>query len=250
MTDAGSAPVDADAGDGAPTPAFGVDEAGKGPVLGAMFAAAVLAPPAVLPDDVDDSKRLSAARREALAADLRTAIAATPGAAIAVASVPPGRIDDPATDMNGLTVRVQAAALRASVARARGGDGGAGGRAVAGVVDAGDTDAARFRRRVAARVQEGAAVHAEHRADERHAHVAAASVVAKVARDAHVAALGRAYGGAPDAVGSGYPSDDVTRAFLERYVDEHGDLPACARRSWATSDDVLAAAEQAGLGEF
>jgi len=35
--------------------AFGVDEAGKGPVLGSMFAAAVAGDPADLPDGVADS---------------------------------------------------------------------------------------------------------------------------------------------------------------------------------------------------
>ncbi|MUV90133.1 ribonuclease HII, partial [Halapricum sp. CBA1109] len=47
---------------------FGVDEAGKGPVLGSMFAAAVRADPADLPADVGDSKTIDAERREELAA--------------------------------------------------------------------------------------------------------------------------------------------------------------------------------------
>jgi len=33
-------------------------------------------------------------------------------------------------------------------------------------------------------------------------------------------------------------------------VDRHGDLPACARRSWSTCEDVLRAAEQSELAEF
>jgi len=51
-------------------------------------------------------------------------------------------------------------------------------------------------------------------------------------------------------VGSGYPSDPTTRAFLAGYVEEHGELPDCARTSWSTCDDVLAAARQSTLGEF
>jgi ribonuclease HII len=76
--------------------------------------------------------------------------------------------------------------------------------------------------------------------------VGAASIIAKVARDAHVAELADEYGD----VGSGYPSDPTTRTFLADYVDSHGELPPCARRSWSTCDDVLAAAEQATLGDF
>jgi len=89
-------------------------------------------------------------------------------------------------------------------------------------------------------------VTAEHGADDEYDLVAAASVVAKVARDAHVETLAEEYGD----VGSGYPSDPTTREFLEGYVGEHGELPDCARASWQTSRDALAAAEQSALGEF
>ena len=36
-------------------------------------------------------------------------------------------------------------------------------------------------------------------------------------------------------VGSGYPTDPVTKAFLERWTRDHGDLPPHTRRSWATA---------------
>ncbi|MDG5776123.1 ribonuclease HII [Haloarculaceae archaeon H-GB2-1] len=209
---------------------FGVDEAGKGPVLGSMFAAAVVAESADLPADVGDSKDIAPARRETLDAEIRAAADAT-----AVAEIPVERIDDPETDMNSLTVAAHAEAL-AGVA-----DDG-----LSGTVDAGDTDAARFGRRVADGVAADVSVTAEHRADESDPLVGAASVLAKVARDAHVASLAETYGD----VGSGYPSDPTTRAFLEDYVREHGALPDCARRSWSTCDDVLAAAEQATFGDF
>ena len=67
-----------------------------------------------------------------------------------------------------------------------------------------------------------------------------------MARDDHVASLAETYG----AVGSGYPSDSATREFLREYVSEHGELPDCARASWKTSEDVLAAAEQSALDYF
>jgi len=210
---------------------IGADEAGKGPVLGPMVAAAVRAPDAALPDGVDDSKRLSATRRRELADRLRGDDAVDVGVAV----VTPARIDDPETDMNGLTVAAQAEAITAVAAD---------GESV--VVDAGDVDAERFGRRVREAVGAAVEMRAEHRADENHAHVAAASVVAKVERDTRIAALTEAYGD----VGSGYPSDERTRTFLAEYVEEHNRLPACARASWATCDDVLAAAEQSSLADF
>jgi ribonuclease HII len=92
-------------------------------------------------------------------------------------------------------------------------------------------------------------VHAEHRADESYPLVAAASVVAKVERDARIDALADDYA-EYGPIGSGYPSDPTTRDFLRTYVEETGTLPDCARASWSTSSDVLAAAEQSGLSEF
>ncbi|WP_136718030.1 ribonuclease HII [Halorientalis salina] len=213
---------------------LGVDEAGKGPVLGSMFAAAVRADPEALPEDIDDSKNLSPARREELAEKLH----GDDRVSVGVAEIPPDRIDDPETDMNTLTVAAQADALSAVAA-----DGDAG------IVDAGDTDAERFGRRVTERVSADVDIGAEHGADEAHAIVGAASVIAKVARDSHVAELATAYE-EYDGIGSGYPSDPTTREFLRSYVDDTGDLPSCARASWQTSRDVLAAATQSALDEF
>ncbi|MEF8808276.1 ribonuclease HII [Natronomonas sp.] len=208
---------------------FGVDEAGKGPVLGSMFAAAVRAPRAALPEGIDDSKRLSDAKREALAERIRDDDRITVG----IAEISPERID--AGNMNDLTVAAHAEALSGVV---RSGD--------MGVCDAGDVDADRFADRVESRLDVGATVTAEHGADAADELVGAASIVAKSAREAHVAALDARFEG----VGSGYPSDPTTREFLATYVDANGELPACARTSWSTCADVLAAAEQSGLDDF
>jgi len=208
----------------------GVDEAGKGPVLGSMFVAAVRADPAALPEDVDDSKRLAPDRRAALADEIRKL-----AADYAVVEVPVERIDDPETDMNELTVQGHADALT-QIARDRS----------ECYLDAGDTNAVRFERHVDDRVGASLELRAEHRADETYPIVAAASILAKEARESHVAALGSEFG----SVGSGYPSDDTTREFLRAFVREHGSLPACARASWQTSRDVLAALDQAALTDF
>lgn len=210
---------------------FGVDEAGRGPVLGSMFVACVRADSTILPEGIDDSKRLSPARREALATELH----ADERVSIAVVEVTPAEIDDSSTDMNTLTVEASAAAIDRIVENGH-----------SGVVDACDTDAARFGRRVADMTDMDIEIEAEHGADGNDELVGAASIVAKVARDAHIMELSNKYG----ALGSGYPGDPNTRNFLREYVREHGDLPPLARASWQTSRDVLAAAEQSALAEF
>lgn len=208
---------------------FGVDEAGKGPVLGSMFAAAVRAPRDALPDGIDDSKRLSASRREALANRLR----GDDRVGIGLAEITPERID--AGNMNTLTV---AAHVEAADAVVEAGD--------AGLCDAGDVDAGRF----AARVEDGlgadATIDAAHGADASDSLVGAASVLAKSARERHVASLADRFG----EVGSGYPSDPTTRSFLRRYVEGHGAFPPPTRRSWSTCETIRAATEQSGLGDF
>ncbi len=51
-------------------PVVGVDEAGRGPLAGPVVAAAVRLDPDCLPDGINDSKALTAARRARLAAEL------------------------------------------------------------------------------------------------------------------------------------------------------------------------------------
>lgn len=315
---------------------FGVDEAGKGPVLGSMFVAAVSGDPSQFPADVDDSKSIPEGRRRELAASIRDR-----ATAVYVVEIPVERIDDPEIGMNELTVaghaRAAAGVLRdgsddgmigqhgtvesdtdvdevlderqAVVGMAesfgnsevdskrvgsgesgrignrksreigsgdsrrvgRGESGGIGnvddadtstGRDGAttapeainegesqgqvGFLDAGDTDEKRFERRVKNSLEPSAVLHAEHGADERYTVVGAASIIAKEARERHVESLAAKYG----TVGSGYPSDPTTRDFLETYVRENRTLPPCARTSWGTSRDVLAALDQSTLTEF
>ncbi len=68
-------------------PVAGCDEAGRGPLAGPVVAAAVILDPKKVPKGIDDSKRLTRERREALFEE----ICAT--ALVSVAIAPPSRID-------------------------------------------------------------------------------------------------------------------------------------------------------------
>lgn len=208
---------------------FGVDEAGKGPVLGSMFIAAVRAPESAVPADVDDSKRLPATRREAISDQLR----ADERVAIGVIEIEPKRID--AANMNDLAVEGHAEAIDAVI--------DPGDR---GLCDAADVDAERFGSRVRDNIGVEATVEATHGADAESAIVAAASVIAKSEREKHVEELRSQLG----EVGSGYPSDPTTRSFLRRYLSEHGVFPPGTRQSWSTCASIRAEIEQRGLEEF
>ncbi len=56
---------------GCPSPVCGVDEAGRGPWAGPVSAAAVILDPATAPAGLDDSKKLTHARREVLESEIK-----------------------------------------------------------------------------------------------------------------------------------------------------------------------------------
>src|ERR1700684_800647 len=68
-------------------PVAGCDEAGRGPLAGPVVAAAVVLDPKRIPKGIDDSKRVTAARREGLFEEICSP------ASFAVVSASPARID-------------------------------------------------------------------------------------------------------------------------------------------------------------
>ena len=78
-------------------PVMGIDEAGRGPLAGGVYAAAVSVPLALAAEllvgawsEINDSKKLSEKKRERLAAIIKS----TPGCRWAVASASPKEIDE------------------------------------------------------------------------------------------------------------------------------------------------------------
>lgn len=71
-------------------------------------------------------------------------------------------------------------------------------------------------------------------ADENYPVVAAASIVAKVIRDKAISELSKSLGD----IGSGYPSDLKTLKFLHQLIRQGGHMGA-VRRSWRTLDRVM-----------
>jgi len=77
---------------------------------------------------------------------------------------------------------------------------------------------------------------AEHKADENHSAVSAAGCLAKYNREAHIEHLTTKY---PNyTIGSGYPSHTTTRDFLKQYHRDYGSFPHETRLSWNTCDKL------------
>jgi ribonuclease HII len=197
---------------------LGIDEAGRGSALGSLVVCGFAIPAGRLTAlealGLRDSKRLTPARREVLAQALRRF-----GGTRLVRRLRASQVDA-AVGKGGLN----AAELRAFVWLIR--------RARPSVVylDALTSRPDRFGRQVAALVGDRRIrIIAENRADGKYAVVQAASILAKVTRDAECARLAARWG----AIGSGYPSDPVTRAWLSGAVGR-AVLPPFVRRSWST----------------
>lgn len=72
-------------------------------------------------------------------------------------------------------------------------------------------------------------ISSEHKADFNHVSVACASILAKCERERQMDKLKQKY---PN-IGSGYPSDPKTKAFLAKYAIEYADL-GIFRKTWST----------------
>lgn len=211
---------------------LGVDEAGRGPVLGSLFVGAVAVDDTDrLPDDLDDSKVLSEQRRQRLAAALES----DPAVHIVTREVTAVEIDRNPRSLTELVAQTFATAINTFDSED-----------VTVITDTGEADTERFTTRLANHLEGDVELLVEVGADGTYPVVSAASVIAKEARERHVDALTERFG----EIGSGYPSDPTTRRFLADYVDRHGTVPDCARRSWATCDAILTADEQSDLEAF
>ena len=211
----------------------GVDEAGRGPVIGPMVVCAVCIPEGdrgVLENiGARDSKDLSSQRREDVAKRIR-AEAETRGWGIGLVVCEARRIDSNSisSDLNSLEIELFGEAIEA--ASPREGEG----RIMA---DACDVDEERFARRLACRLGDGWSswqMVARHGMDADDRVAGAASILAKIERDAEVARLESELG---IRLGSGYPSDRITRQAVRELVS--GGLPHdCLRWSWSTVSDA------------
>lgn len=85
----------------------------------------------------------------------------------------------------------------------------------------------------------------EHKADANHVSVSAGSILAKATREEEVAKIKKKYG----AIGSGYPSDPATKAFLKNHGQEFRDS-GIFRKSWATWKKMFPGKGQATLASF
>ena len=209
----------------------GVDEAGKGSVLGPMVIAAVACPRL---DDlsslgVADSKKLSKSRRE----ELNTIIRADFPHSVVIRSAEEIDTLRLSMTMNEIVARAHAEAIdQLSCTTA--------------YLDACDANEKRYAETIRGLIKKPVEIIAAHKADSLFPPVSAASIVAKVERDRLIEDLSLEYG----LIGSGYPSDPVTITYLKEYIASNNKPPVIARSSWETVKHLLHAKDQRSLLDF
>ncbi len=202
----------------------GIDEAGKGPVLGPMCVAGILLDEkelgALVSLGVKDSKQLTPKRREALAIGIKEL-----ADRYYILEVSPLQIDQlrKVMTMNEIMVACFVKVLDEL-------------RPGHAVVDAADINALRFGENIKRRYTGEVEITSEHDADKKYPIVSAASILAKVQRDALIKEIEKTVG---SEIGSGYPSDPKTIRFLEKWIADHGSLPEFSRSSWETAKRLL-----------
>lgn len=196
---------------------LGVDEAGRGSVLGPLVIAGVVVPEKMNKIlermGVKDSKKLVPHRRTILSRKLRKMFD------YEIVVISAAEIDQMRAD--GINLNdIEKNAMRDLIIKMN---------PEKAIVDAVDVKAERFQDNLCEST--GVNVIAEHKADDKYIQVSAASIIAKAERDAQIEKINKEYikmGG----IGSGYPSDPTTKEFLTNYT--YDEMPDFVRRSWAT----------------
>ncbi|MBU2565295.1 MAG: ribonuclease HII [Thermoplasmatales archaeon] len=194
----------------------GVDEAGRGPVIGPLVFAGI----AVNDEEklkklgVKDSKRHSPARREKLAEEIKKI------AEYETLIITADEIDEKRKVMTINDVEVEGFAeiikrLKPDIV----------------YVDAADVDEERFKNDILRKLDFEVEIISKHKADDIYPVVSGASIIAKTTRDYEIEKIKEEIG---VDFGSGYPSDVRTMAFLEQWVKEKGGFPPYTRKSWKT----------------
>ena len=196
---------------------LGIDEAGRGSVLGPMVIAGVIIPEKmekVLERmGVKDSKRLTPNRRTILSRKLKKMFEYE---SVVISALEIEKMRADGINLND----IEKNAMRDLIIRLN---------PEKAIVDAVDVKAERFQNYLCEST--GVNVIAEHKADDKYIEVSAASIIAKAERDAQIAEINKEYiktGG----IGSGYPSDPTTKKFLNNYT--YDEMPEFVRKSWAT----------------
>ena len=213
---------------------LGIDEAGRGPVIGPLVLAGVL----IEAEDekklrelgVKDSKLLTPAVRLKLFEDIKRLALDFRIKVLSPAEVDRAVLSEE-TNLNWLEAGTAAAIIKEL-------------NPDKAIVDSPSVNTNAIKEKILSGMGNAKAeIICKNKADLHHPVVSAASIIAKVTRDREIGKLKKKFG---VDFGSGYPSDPFTMAFLK---ENFGKYPFF-RRSWASYKNAASSRDQTKLGSF
>jgi len=213
---------------------LGVDEAGRGPVIGPMVMAGVVVTPEQAEQlrkmGVKDSKLIPPAIREDMFEIIKKIVTS-----YKIIILQPKEIDaalnSPDSNLNkleGVTTAQIINELKPEKV----------------ILDCPSTNIKAYEEFVKERVNDKSIKFiTEHKADLNYIEPGAASILAKVTRDNEIEKLRKKYG----EMGPGYPANQITQVFLKNNWDKH---PEIFRQTWETYKKVARSKSQKNLGDY
>jgi len=215
----------------------GIDEAGRGPVIGPLVVAGVS-----IKDDkklvelnVKDSKKILPKRRKILAKKIIEVCSN-----YEILLIHAKDIDDMRNVMTLNEIEVNAYSkiikkLKPEIC----------------FVDSVDINEKRFAHDILSNLNYKCEIISKHKADEIYPVVSAASILAKTKRDKEVKKIEAELVKKINLpLGSGYPADPITQNFLKTWFDRFGKIPPYTRRSWNTVKNILKENSNKKLNDF
>lgn len=217
---------------------LGLDEAGRGSVLGSMFVGGVL----VKEEDksklddlgLKDSKKLSDRKREGFVPQIKELASTT-----VVKEVTAQQIDElrETVSLNKIEIEVFLKVIEELEPDKV-------------IIDLLGSDGDKFKLELKARLGEEfeeLEIVAENKADVNYPIVSAASILAKSSREANVRQIEDKY---EIELKTGYPHDQLALQFMRNFLEDNGELPPEARSSWSTCKRIVEESSQSDVSSF
>jgi len=217
---------------------LGIDDAGRGPIIGPMILAGCLTDDSIELEfkklGVKDSKQVTPQKREALAAEIKEK-----ALTFEITLTSPQEITD--KNRAGINLNKIEAIKSAEIINKI----NKGQAKIIVFIDCPSPNIPAWQKDVERYVEnlENLEIHCEHKADINHISCSAASIIAKTMRDAEIEKIKERIG---VDFGSGYPSDPLTCNFLKEYSEKHR-KDGIFRETWQTWKDNMKGKEQKKL---
>jgi ribonuclease HII len=208
---------------------LGIDEAGRGPVIGPMIMAGVMVEEGSEEKlgDVKDSKLLTHGKRLELDKHVREV-----ADDFMVVEISPAEIDKALAD-DKMNLNWLEAHKQAEIINSLGPD--------KAIIDCPSVNCEAFEKYLRGLIDDKVELVVENKADENYKSCSAASILAKVLREKRMEEIREKYGDA----GPGYPANAVTIKFLKENWDKY---PEIFRKSWSTYKKVAGKSGVGGRG--